>query len=93
MAGQVKGDFEAREENMKKYLQNMKDLVLKFSNFDIQQIPRPENSRANLLSKLAMMSFSNSLSQRTFFETLKKPNVEDPIQVLQVDDEPCLMAL
>ncbi|XP_073101422.1 uncharacterized protein [Elaeis guineensis] len=61
VADQVKGDFEAREENMKKYLQKVKDLTSKFFYFDIQQIPRSENSRADLLSKLATTSFPNGL--------------------------------
>ncbi|XP_073101479.1 uncharacterized protein [Elaeis guineensis] len=40
VAGQVKGDYKAREESMKKYLQKkVKDLILMFASFDIQQVP------------------------------------------------------
>ena len=33
--GYIKGSYEAREENMKKYLQKVKDLTLIFLSFDI----------------------------------------------------------
>lgn len=41
--GHIKGDCEAREENMMKYLQKVKDLTLAFHNFEIQLIPREDN--------------------------------------------------
>ena len=52
VVGQMKGDFEAQEENME-YLQKMKDPTPVFTDFDIRQVLRSENSRADLLSKLA----------------------------------------
>ncbi|XP_073105901.1 uncharacterized protein [Elaeis guineensis] len=39
VVGQVKGDFEVREENMKEYLQKVKDLASKIDGFDIRQVP------------------------------------------------------
>nr|XP_010925988.1 uncharacterized protein LOC105048391 [Elaeis guineensis] len=39
VAGQVKGDYEARGKNMKKYLLKIKDLVSTFSDFNILQVP------------------------------------------------------
>lgn len=37
---------------MKKCLQKVKNLILAFHNFDIQQVPSVENIRAEALSKL-----------------------------------------
>ena len=39
VAGQMKEDFEDQEENIKKYLQKVKDLTLMFVDFDIYQVP------------------------------------------------------
>ena len=80
MIGQVKGDFETQKGNMK-YLQKVKDLTSVFVDFKIQQVPRSKNSRADLLSKLAT-SAPRDLSQKSFFEILKKPSIEEPVPVL-----------
>ncbi|KAL0381941.1 UNVERIFIED_CONTAM: Polyprotein P3 [Sesamum latifolium] len=49
---QVEGAYEAKEENMIQYLQQITDLKAKFHHFQIQ-IPREENAKADSLSKLA----------------------------------------
>ncbi|KAL0454620.1 UNVERIFIED_CONTAM: hypothetical protein Slati_0801200 [Sesamum latifolium] len=50
---QVEGAYEAKEENMIQYLQQIADLKTKFHHFQIIQIPREENAKADSLSKLA----------------------------------------
>ncbi|KAL0414908.1 UNVERIFIED_CONTAM: Retrovirus-related Pol polyprotein from transposon [Sesamum radiatum] len=50
---QVEGVYEAKEENMIQYLQQITDLKAKFHHFQIIQIPREENAKADSLSKLA----------------------------------------
>ncbi|KAL0303650.1 UNVERIFIED_CONTAM: Retrovirus-related Pol polyprotein from transposon [Sesamum radiatum] len=50
---QVKGTYEAKEESMIQYLQQIADLKTKFHHFQITQIPREENAKADSLSKLA----------------------------------------
>ncbi|KAL0395176.1 UNVERIFIED_CONTAM: hypothetical protein Slati_4483800 [Sesamum latifolium] len=50
---QVEGTYEAKEENMIQYLQQIADLKTKFHHFQIIQIPREEKAKANSLSKLA----------------------------------------
>ena len=37
---QVKGEYEAKEDNMKRYLLKVKGLISSFTHFDIQQVPR-----------------------------------------------------
>ena len=48
---------------MKRYLKKIKDLVSSFVSFDVQQVPREENARADALSKLAA-SLSTDLEKR-----------------------------
>ncbi|KAL0416680.1 UNVERIFIED_CONTAM: hypothetical protein Slati_3499900 [Sesamum latifolium] len=50
---QVEGTYEAKEESMIQYLQQITDLKTKFHHFQIIQIPREENAKADSLSKLA----------------------------------------
>ena len=49
VVGQVNENYEAREDNMVKYLEKVKGLIPAFNSFDIRQIPRLENTRADLL--------------------------------------------
>ena len=72
---------------MIKYLQKIRDLASIFNRFEIQQIPRSENSRANLLSKLAM-SVPLELHKKIFFEVMGRPSIEEPMIIMQTDEEP-----
>ena len=69
MVGQVNGNYEVRKKNMKKYLDKVRSLISAFSDFDIQQISRIENSRADLLSKLAILA-QNKPPKEVFFKVL-----------------------
>ncbi|KAL0292314.1 UNVERIFIED_CONTAM: hypothetical protein Sradi_6993800 [Sesamum radiatum] len=50
---QVEGTYEAKEESMIQYLQRIKELKTDFDHFQVIQIPREENIKADCLSKLA----------------------------------------
>lgn len=56
----ISNEYEAQEQDMKQYLQKVRKITQTFYNFNIQQILRKENARANILSKLAT-SVPNSL--------------------------------
>ncbi|KAK4384154.1 hypothetical protein Sango_3086100 [Sesamum angolense] len=49
---QMIGEYEAKEESMVQYLQQIDELKTKFKSFQLQQIPREENVKADSLSKL-----------------------------------------
>ncbi|KAL0444293.1 UNVERIFIED_CONTAM: hypothetical protein Slati_2152000 [Sesamum latifolium] len=50
---QVEGIYEAKEESMIQYLQQIAELKISFESFQIVQILREENVKADCLSKLA----------------------------------------
>ncbi|KAL0410821.1 UNVERIFIED_CONTAM: hypothetical protein Slati_3671800 [Sesamum latifolium] len=50
---QVEGIYEEKEENMIQYLQQIVELKISFKSFQIVQIPREENVKADCLSMLA----------------------------------------
>ena len=54
--GQVNGTREAKEEQMKKYLNKVVRLVKKFKEANLVQIPREENMEADTLAKEASVS-------------------------------------
>ncbi|KAL0400248.1 UNVERIFIED_CONTAM: Transposon Ty3-I Gag-Pol polyprotein [Sesamum radiatum] len=67
---QVEGTYEAKEESMIQYLQQITDLKAKFHHFQIIQIPREENAKVDSLSKLWRMDivgpFPLATGQRKF---------------------------
>ena len=52
--GQVKGDYEAKEERMQKYLKIGQQLSQHFDNLDFVQIPWAKNVEADFLARLAL---------------------------------------
>ena len=87
VVGQVNENYEAREDSMAKYLEKVKELVPAFSSFHIKQIPRMENTRADLLSKLATLA-PTELPKGVLFEVLKCPSMEESRPVMEIDHEP-----
>ena len=61
---------------MAKYLEKVKEIIPAFGSFDIKQIPRAENTRADLLSKLATLAPAE-LPKEVLFEVLKCPSTEE----------------
>jgi ribonuclease HI len=53
IVGQVKGEYETREDRMKKYLKVVQTLLLHFKKVELFQIPREENVDADRLARLA----------------------------------------
>ena len=53
IVGQVKGEFEAKNERMQGYLSQVKCLQLKFDSFDLLHVPRSGNAHADSLVMLA----------------------------------------
>ena len=51
--GQIKGDYEVKEERMQKYLRLTKHLIVEFDEVEFVQVPRSQNTAAGEISKLA----------------------------------------
>ncbi|XP_077232405.1 uncharacterized protein LOC143869729 [Tasmannia lanceolata] len=87
---QIQGVYEAREERMIKYLHRVRVLAGKFESFEIIRVPRAENTKADVLSKLAASGYTALKEIR--MEFLKTSSIDDqPVVVMQIDDEPCWM--
>ncbi|XP_077251992.1 uncharacterized protein LOC143891256 [Tasmannia lanceolata] len=87
---EIQGVYEAREERMIKYLQRVRVLAGKFESFELIRVPRAENTKADVLSKLAASGYTALKEIR--MEFLKTSSIDDqPVVVMQIDDEPCWM--
>ena len=59
VVGQVKGEFEAKDERMQGYLSQVKCLQSEFDSFNLLHIPRNGNAHADSLAMLATSSAQN----------------------------------
>jgi ribonuclease HI len=53
VVGQVNGEYEAKEERMRKYLDLVRSIMTSFNEVIIVQVPREQNIEADALAKLA----------------------------------------
>ena len=72
---QIEDTYEAKSETMILYLKKVWDLLKKFVLVQIRHIPRSENSRADVLAKLATTS-QEDLSSLTPVEYLAEPSID-----------------
>ncbi|VFQ77221.1 unnamed protein product [Cuscuta campestris] len=80
VVGHVTGEFEAKDERMKKYRDTALELLKAFGANRIEQVPREENAEADILSKLGPDS-PDHIKAMTQEEELLKPSIS-PGQVL-----------
>ncbi|VFQ85584.1 unnamed protein product [Cuscuta campestris] len=80
VVGHVTGEFEAKDERMKKYRDAALELLKAFGAYRIEQVPRGENAEADILSKLGPDSLDH-IKAMTQEEELLEPSIS-PGQVL-----------
>ncbi|XP_021981968.1 uncharacterized protein LOC110877996 [Helianthus annuus] len=83
VANQMNGEYEAREANMIKYLEQVKQVMASFDSCKFEHIPLNKNKKADALSKLASVSFSH-LAKEVRVEVLTAPSITTP-HVMQVE--------
>jgi len=87
IVNQVKGQYQTRDEKMAAYLKKVKEALGKFTAFEIQQVPRAENSNADALARLAT-SRDADLLNLVPLEVLKVPSIEKRPEVAPVELQP-----
>ena len=73
--GQIKGDYEVKEERMQKYLRLSKHLTQELDEVEFVQVPRSQNTAANEISKLAS-SEEGWMNKDLAMEVQKHPSIE-----------------
>ncbi|XP_071699850.1 uncharacterized protein [Rutidosis leptorrhynchoides] len=88
-AQQVNGGFEAKGFSMKHYLQLVEKISKKFETLEFVQIPRNKNKKADVLRKLATLTFDH-LHKKVLVEVLKDKSVNEKVVVAIVEERvPC----
>ncbi|XP_061366044.1 uncharacterized protein LOC133309297 [Gastrolobium bilobum] len=85
VTSQVERSYQARGPLLTKYLDSARQLMAEFEQVDISHIPRNENSRADILSKLA------STKGRGNHRTVVEQSIPEPtcvMQITSIDDWP-----
>ncbi|KAL0378387.1 UNVERIFIED_CONTAM: Ribonuclease HI [Sesamum radiatum] len=70
---QMEGEYEVKAERMKGYLQKIKGLTNRLNGFQLHQIPRIENAKADYLAKLASSMINCSIRNITVRALTKNP--------------------
>ncbi|KAK9064300.1 hypothetical protein SSX86_015680 [Deinandra increscens subsp. villosa] len=63
VTNQTTGEFEVKGETMQRYADKVKELISHFDEFQICQIPRSQNKKADALSKLASLAYAHLTKQ------------------------------
>ncbi|GJV59247.1 reverse transcriptase domain-containing protein [Tanacetum coccineum] len=93
VANQFLGTYDAKEENMVKYLKKAKSLINGFVNFSISQVPRGKNKKADALRKITSTSFAH-LSKQVLVEVLKEKSIqEEEVATVEEEEGPTWMTL
>ena len=81
--GQIKGDYEVKEERMQKYVRLTRHLTQEFDKVEFAQIPKSQNMIADEVSKLAS-SEEKGISTNLEMEVQRHPSIEEmPMFVVQ----------
>ncbi|XP_071695009.1 uncharacterized protein [Rutidosis leptorrhynchoides] len=83
---QVNGAFEAKDASMKQYLQLVEKISKHFETLEVVQILRNKNKKADVLSKLATLTFDH-LHKKVLVEVLKDKSVDEKIVVATVEEK------
>ena len=76
VVGQIKEEYEAKEERMQKYLRLTRHLTHEFNQVEFIQVPRSQNIKADEITKLAS-SKAGSTSTNLKMEIQKHPSIEE----------------
>ena len=82
--GQIRGDYEAKEKRMQKYLRLTKHLIQEFERVEFEQLPRSQNTEADEISKLASSKYGR-MDKDLAMEIQKHPSIEE-VQTFVIQD-------
>lgn len=70
----LNGDYQAKDEQMQKYLAKVQRLLLAIPKYELNYVPRDSNRRADELAKLASMKKAGAHSS-IIYATLQQPSI------------------
>ncbi|XP_071695115.1 uncharacterized protein [Rutidosis leptorrhynchoides] len=85
VANQFNGSFEAHDSSIQKYLQLLKELAERFEHFELAQVPRSQNKKADALSKLAALTFLH-FQKQVWVEEFPSKSIDNDLMVASVEE-------
>ena len=85
IVGQVNGEFEPKDDNMRMYLQKLKIVIEQLEKFSFSHIPRSKNALAYSLTKLAS-SADGPKARNITWEILPSPSINQSITMVDASN-------
>jgi len=84
MVGQVNGEFEVKEPLLQRYYHTTKNNITRFNKAPLEHIPREDNRRANILSKLTVTKKKSH--QRSVIQIWLRHPIVSETECLAIDE-------
>ncbi|GKU93134.1 hypothetical protein SLEP1_g6759 [Rubroshorea leprosula] len=85
VVNQVKGDFNAQETIMTKYLEKVAQLLKLFKGYEMHHIKRTKTSKVDALARLASLGVTES-GKEIYVEELSSPSISEE-EILEIEEE------
>ncbi|XP_071686854.1 uncharacterized protein [Rutidosis leptorrhynchoides] len=86
VANQFSCSFDAHDPSMQRYLKLLQEPAVRFEHFELAQVPRSQNKKADALSKLAALTFSH-FQKQVWVEELPSKSIDNDLMVASVEEE------
>ncbi|XP_024039511.1 uncharacterized protein LOC112098123 [Citrus clementina] len=86
VANHVSERFQPREEKMEQYLKIVRQMMGKFEAVEVIQIPREQNSRADILARMAAVA-DQKMPKSVPLEVKSSPSIEHNLGVLRIEQK------
>jgi ribonuclease HI len=91
VASQVLGQYQAKDDNLQEYLRLVQEMVALFDSIDVKHVPRGDNTRADILSKLASTKRKKGGNKSVIQEILPHPSIKErtpqTLTVMDIDTD------
>ena len=84
VANHVSKRFQPKDEKMELYLKKVKQMIRKFEAVEVIQIPREENSRADILARMAVVA-DPKMPKSIPLEVKSNPSIEQNLEVMRIE--------
>jgi hypothetical protein len=85
--GHIRGEFEAKEEKMKRYLAKVRSMQTSFQKFCITKIPREDNEKADRLARMASAKNTEVEEDREQIQSQRHSSISDQASELAPIEE------
>ncbi|PNX98274.1 gag-pol polyprotein, partial [Trifolium pratense] len=76
VVSQVIGEYQAKNDHLQEYLRLVKEMLALFDHIEVKHVPRGDNTRADILSKLASTKKKGG-NKSVIQEILPRPSIEE----------------